>query len=51
MCNLVIGLKLEKVNTELMKRKDKRMSHTNEALSNIKLLKFYSWTGIFEEEV
>jgi ABC-type bacteriocin/lantibiotic exporter with double-glycine peptidase domain len=49
--NLIIGLKLEKVNTELMKRKDQRMSHTTEALSNIKMLKFYSWTSIFQEEV
>jgi hypothetical protein len=34
-----------------MKRKDKRMNHTTEALQNIKLLKFYSWTDIFEEEI
>lgn len=49
--NVYIGLKLEKVNCELMKRKDLRMNHTTEALSNIKVLKFYSWTHIFEEEI
>jgi len=45
--NIFIGLQLEKVNKELMARKDKRMNHTTEAFNNIKSLKFYSWTGIF----
>jgi len=34
-----------------MKRKDKRMNHTTEAVQNIKTLKLYSWTGIFEREI
>lgn len=34
-----------------MSRKDKRMNHTNEAFNNIKTLKLYSWTGIFEDEI
>ena len=49
--NALIGWKLEKANEEMMKRKDKRMNHTTEALNNIKTLKFYSWTDAFEKEV
>ena len=35
----------------MMKRKDKRMNYTNEALANIKTLKFYSWIDSFENEI
>lgn len=49
--NIIIGLNLEKENTEMMKRKDSRMNHTSEALQNIKTLKFYAWTTIFEAEI
>ena len=34
-----------------MDKKDKRMNYTKEALSNIKNLKFYSWTEMFESEI
>jgi ABC-type bacteriocin/lantibiotic exporter with double-glycine peptidase domain len=49
--NIIIGLQLEKLQKEIMVRKDKRMNHTTEAINNIKTLKFYSWTGIFEDEI
>jgi len=49
--NLLIGLVLKDLNLEVMKRKDKRMNHATEALSNIKTLKLYSWTDIFEKEI
>lgn len=49
--NSIIAFKLEKHNTAMMKKKDKRMNHTNEALTNIKTLKLYSWTGAFKEEI
>ena len=39
--NSILGFKLEKWNTVMMKKKDFRMNHTNEALTNIKTLKFY----------
>jgi ABC-type multidrug transport system fused ATPase/permease subunit len=35
----------------IMRRKDLRMNFTNEAVNNIKTLKFYSWVGIYEEEI
>ena len=34
-----------------MKAKDTRISSTNEALGNIKMLKLYSWTDLFEDEI
>ena len=49
--NLFIGLVIEKQYKEIMKRKDKRMSHTTEAIQNIKTLKLYSWTEIFQAKV
>jgi ABC-type multidrug transport system fused ATPase/permease subunit len=49
--NLGLGILYEKQQKKVMKSKDNRMNHTNEALQNIKTLKFYSWTGIFEEEI
>jgi ABC-type bacteriocin/lantibiotic exporter with double-glycine peptidase domain len=49
--NVFIAMRLEKVNKEIMRRKDKRMNYTEEALSNIKTLKLYSWVDIFKEEL
>ena len=49
--NAILGVKLEKYQSIMMKKKDLRMNHTNEALSNIKTLKFYQWTDIFEKEI
>ena len=49
--NLLIGLVLKDLNLEVMKRKDARMNHATEAFSNIKTLKLYSWTEIFEKEI
>jgi len=34
-----------------MRRKDRRMNHTTEALGNIKTLKLYSWTDVFQTEI
>ena len=34
-----------------MKAKDARISCTSEALTNIKTLKLYSWTNLFEESI
>ena len=39
--NAILGLQLEKQQSAMMKKKDLRMNHTNEALTNIKTLKFY----------
>ena len=30
---------------------DSRMNYTNEAITNVKALKLYSWTDVFEEEI
>ena len=49
--NLGLGILYKNQQKKVMKSKDNRMNHTNEALQNIKTLKFYSWTGIFEEEI
>ena len=35
----------------MMKAMDHRMNYTNEAIQNIKALKFYSWTEVFETEI
>lgn len=34
-----------------MERKDDRMTETNEALNNIKMLKLYSWQELFEQRI
>lgn len=49
--NACVGLKLQKLNKSLMARKDERMNCTNEAVTNIKTLKFYSWVAIYEQEI
>lgn len=49
--NLFIGIKIEKVYKDGLSKKDKRMNHTKEALSNVKTLKLYSWTKDFESEI
>lgn len=49
--NAFVGLKLQKLNESLMARKDERMNCTNEAITNIKTLKFYSWVTIYEQEI
>ena len=40
--NYRLGLKFRAYNKERMKGKDQRMNYTNEALGNIKTIKFYS---------
>jgi len=35
----------------MMKIKDKRMTATTQAISNVKQLKFYGWTDSFQEEI
>ena len=45
--NTLIGIYLNKVQKELMDRKDERMVETNQALNNIKMLKLYSWQTLF----
>jgi len=30
---------------------DNRMNYTNEAITNVKALKLYSWTDVFEQEI
>lgn len=49
--NAFVGLSLQKVNKALMAKKDLRMNFTNEAINNIKTLKFYSWIQIYEKEI
>ena len=49
--NLIVGLILEKQQGEIMKRKDRRMNHTTEAITNIKTLKLYSWNDAFKKEI
>lgn len=49
--NTIIGFALKKVNETIMETKDNRMNHTTEAVTNMKSLKLYSWTEIFEAEI
>jgi ATP-binding cassette subfamily C (CFTR/MRP) protein 1 len=49
--NLGVGLILEKQQKEIMRRKDRRMNHCTEAIGNIKTLKLYSWTDVFQDEI
>ena len=41
--NFIFGCCLSKIQKTLMRRKDKRMRETNEALNHIKSLKLNSW--------
>jgi len=49
--NFKLGLSLKSINNDRMKGKDQRMNHTNEALGNIKTIKFYSQQTSFENEI
>ena len=49
--NTIIGVYLNKNQKIIMERKDERMTETNEALNNIKMLKLYSWQELFEQRI
>ena len=49
--NAYLGAKAEKINKEIMKCKDRRMNVTTQAISNVKQLKFYSWTQKFLDDI
>jgi len=49
--NYVAGKVLHKNWKVIMEKKDNRLNYTKEALNNIKNLKFYSWTELFEKEI
>jgi ABC-type multidrug transport system fused ATPase/permease subunit len=49
--NTIIGVYLNKNQKIIMERKDDRMTETNEALNNIKMLKLYSWQELFEQRI
>lgn len=47
----IVGGFVNKFNKAKMKKTDERMNFTNEAFSNIKTLKFYSWLDFFEKAI
>ena len=49
--NAVISAKVKKLDMQKKKKIDKRINHTTESLNNIKTLKFYQWTGIYQTEI
>ena len=49
--NKIVMREIQKLNRDLMKTMDARMNHTNEAIHNVKALKLYSWTEVFETEI
>lgn len=49
--NAFISKGVQKGNEKKQKLIDKRLNYTTEALNNIKTLKFYQWTKIFQEEI
>ena len=49
--NLGLGIISQRLQKQVMKRKDDRMNYTNEAVTHIKMLKMYSWTDVFEKEI
>ena len=49
--NTCISKSIQKRSKKRQKLTDKRLNHTTEALNNIKTLKFYQWTSIFQEEI
>lgn len=49
--NYIVGKVLSSNHKVIMDKQDKRLNFTKEALNNIKNLKFYSWTEMFEKEI
>jgi small-conductance mechanosensitive channel len=49
--NLINAIVIEKLESQYFAAKDKRMDATNEALSNIKCIKMFSWNNIFKEKI
>mmetsp|Transcript_21329 Transcript_21329/g.33007 ORF Transcript_21329/g.33007 Transcript_21329/m.33007 type:complete len:227 (+) Transcript_21329:396-1076(+) len=47
----ILGLRSQDLVTVVMKKKDRRMNTTTQALGNIKQLKFYGWTDKFKTEI
>ena len=51
MINFGFGLCKQRVQKKIMKAKDERMTETNQALNNVKMLKLYAWLNYFEERI
>jgi ATP-binding cassette subfamily C (CFTR/MRP) protein 1 len=49
--NTLLAKGIQKGNKKKQKLIDRRLNYTTEALTNIKTLKFYQWTSIFEAEI
>ena len=49
--NFILGIVSAYLWKAMMKTKDIRMNATTEALSNIKMIKFYGWTRTFEHRI
>ena len=47
LANFLVGLYLRNVQKKVMKAKDGRMKATTEAITNIKMIKLYSWQENF----
>lgn len=51
MYNFLLGLLNAKIWKSMMTMKDTRMNATTEALSNIKMIKFYGWSSTFTNRI
>ncbi|VDP98694.1 unnamed protein product [Trichobilharzia regenti] len=49
--NVFVGVKVKKLNTEMMKIKDERIKLLNQTIVGIKLVKMYAWEPAFEKRI
>ncbi|EGG22822.1 hypothetical protein DFA_04952 [Cavenderia fasciculata] len=49
--NFIASMKESKINEEVMKRKDIRITQITESINNIRVLKFYGWIDLFYRKI